>query len=149
MTVTLFGHKDTPETIKPVLKSTITSFITDYNADLFYVGNNGSFDKMTADILFRLSAQYPHIRFYIVLAYLNDAKTIFPDHTIYPEGLETVPKRLAIVKRNLWMIDKADTIITYVSNTATNSFSLMEYAQNHKKPIINLYQKPKRPYPFG
>ena len=79
--------------------------------------------------------------FFIVLAYLNDTKTSFPDHTIYPEGLETVPKRLAIIKRNLWMIDKADIVITYVSGTATNSSNLMEYAKNRQKTIINLYRK--------
>jgi len=138
MTVTLFGHKNTPDTLKQTIRSVVEELILNRNADLFYIGNNGAFDRMAADVLLSLSKKYTHIKFFIVIAYLNDTKISFSEHTIYPEGLETVPKHLAILKRNYWMINKADTVITYVTNTFTNSYKLMTYAQNHGKRIINL-----------
>ena len=145
MTVTLFGHRDTPENIKPTLKNTLSLLISGHDADLFYVGNNGSFDRMSADVLSDLSKQYPHIKFFIVSAYLNNKKTAFPDLTIYPEGLETTPRRYAIIKRNKWMINRSDTIVTYANNTITNFFRLMTYATTRGKTIINLATKKDYP----
>ncbi|MEE1280074.1 MAG: hypothetical protein UHH95_04500 [Oscillospiraceae bacterium] len=34
--------------------------------------------------------------------------------TIYPDGLEGVPPNYAISRRNMWMIDNADYVVTYV-----------------------------------
>ena len=46
MTVTFFGHRNTPAYVKPLLKKVLTELIENHGADMFYVGNEGNFDGM-------------------------------------------------------------------------------------------------------
>ena len=55
MTCTFFGHRDTPTTIEPLLKETLTDLIKNKGVDLFYVGNQGKFDAMARKVLSKLS----------------------------------------------------------------------------------------------
>lgn len=89
MTCTFFGHSDTPAEIRGILKETVINLIENQGADLFYVGNHGSFDRIAGSVLKELSSIYPHIRYYVVLAYLptSDYKDI---PTLFPEGIENV-----------------------------------------------------------
>ena len=59
------------------------------------------------------------------------------DSVIYPP-LEKVPPRAAIVKRNEWMIEKADLIIAYVKQTYGGAYKALQYAHKRKKMMINL-----------
>lgn len=60
------------------------------------------------------------------------------DGTIYPD-LEYVPKRLAIVKRNEWMIDKAAFLIAYVEHDRGGAYRTLKYAKKKKHiKVINL-----------
>lgn len=103
MTCTFFGHRDAPQKIEPILKSTIIDLIEKNNVDLFYVGNQGQFDSMVFRILKELSRQYK-IDYYVSLAYIPCTKDSFSnadfEHTVIPNGIETVPKRFAINYRN-------------------------------------------------
>ena len=101
MTATFFGHKDTPKEIEPTLRSTLIDLIENKNVTVFYVGNNGKFDTMVRRQLEDLSHTYP-ITYSVVLAYLPTKKNEYDDFTdtIYPEGIETIPKRFAISYRN-------------------------------------------------
>ena len=38
------------------------------------------------------------------------------DASIYPEGLEDVPKRFAVSRRNMWMARNCDMAITYIEH---------------------------------
>lgn len=138
-TVTFFGHKDTPKETEPTLKSTLIDLIENKNADVFYVGNNGNFDSMVRGQLKELSDIYP-IKYNVVLAYLPDGKNAYNDmsDTIYPEGLETVPKRFAISWRNKWMIKQADVVITYVTHSFGGAAQFKEQAQKQGKTVIEL-----------
>ncbi len=138
-TVTFFGHKDTPKETEPTLKSTLIDLIENKSADVFYVGNNGNFDSMVRGQLKKLSDIYP-IKYNVVLAYLPDGKNAYNDmtDTIYPEGLETVPKRFAISWRNKWMIKQADVVITYVTHSFGGAAQFKEQAQKQGKTVIEL-----------
>ena len=59
------------------------------------------------------------IRYAVVLAYPPKKEVSVADdsHTLYPEGLETVPQRYAIIKRNLWMLEHSTHVMTYVRRT--------------------------------
>ena len=59
-----------------------------------------------------LSMRFSHIKYYVVLA--KPEHDLLPERTIYPEGIELVPPKFRIDYRNKWMLDKADTVITYV-----------------------------------
>ena len=68
--------------------------------------------------------------------------------SFYPPGMERVPKRLAIVRANRYMIEHSDYLIAYVWHPASNARELLEYAQkleSHGKiHIENLADKTKR-----
>lgn len=50
------------------------------------------------------------------------------DGTFYPEGMENVPRKVAIVRANQYMIRNADTVICYVKHFG-NTRALLEQAQ--------------------
>ena len=139
MTVTFFGHKDTPKEIKPTLRTTLVDLIENHGATEFYVGNNGNFDTMVRRQLENLSQTYP-ITYNVVLAYLPTKKNEYEDHsnTILPEGIETVPKRFAISYRNKWMIDQSDVVVTYVTHTYGGAWQFKAMAERQGKMVIEL-----------
>ena len=139
MVCTFFGHKDTPKEIEPTLRSTLIDLIENRNVTVFYVGNNGNFDTMVRRQLEALSQTYP-ITYSIVLAYLPTEKNKCDNlrNTIYPEGLETVPKRFAISWRNKWMIQQSDIVVTYVTHTYGGAWQFKTVAEQMRKRVIEL-----------
>ena len=55
------------------------------------------------------------------------------DTLFYPPDLETVPKRLAIVRANRYMVERSDFLIAYVRHPASNARELLEYAGTGKR----------------
>lgn len=139
MVCTFFGHKDTPKEIEPTLRSTLIDLIENKNVNAFYVGNNGNFDTVVRHQLEDLSHLYP-ITYSVVLAYLPTAKNKYDDssNTIYPEGLETVPKRFAISWRNKWMIQQSDVVVTYVTHNFGGAWQFERISEKQNKTIIHL-----------
>ena len=139
MTVTFFGHRDAPTEIRETLKQVIIDLIENHNATTFYVGNNGSFDLMVHSILNESAILYP-IKYNIVLAYLPTTKTddILLDNTIYPEGLEAVPKRFAISKRNEWMLKQSDSVVAYITHPSSGAWEWVKRAEKMAKDIISI-----------
>ena len=139
MTVTFFGHKDTPKEIEPTLRATLIDLIENKNVTVFYVGNNGNFDTMVRRQLEDLSHTYP-ITYSVVLAYLPTKKSEYDDYTntILPEGIETVPKRFAISYRNKWMVEQADIVVTYVTHSFGGAAQFKELAERQGKTVIEL-----------
>lgn len=139
MVCTFFGHKDTPKEIEPTLRSTLIDLIENKNVNAFYVGNNGNFDTMVRHQLEDLSKTYP-ITYSVVLAYLPTEKNKYDNltDTIYPEGLETVPKRFAISWRNKWMIQQADIIVTYVTHSFGGAVQFKELAERQNKNVVEI-----------
>ena len=139
MVCTFFGHKDTPKEIEPTLRSTLIDLIENKNVNVFFVGNNGNFDTMVRRQLEDLSHVYP-ITYNVVLAYLPTEKNKYDDltHTIYPEGLETVPRRFAISWRNKWMIQQSDIVVTYVTHSFGGAAQFKEMAVRQGKIVIEL-----------
>ena len=139
MTVTFFGHKDTPKNIEPTLRMTLVDLIENHGATEFYVGNNGNFDTMVHRQLENLSQTYP-ITYNVVLAYLPVKKSEYDDftNTLLPEGIETIPKRFAISYRNKWMIQQADVVVTYVTHSFGGAAQFKAMAERQGKTVIEL-----------
>ena len=101
-----FGHRDTPENIKPKLTEAITKLSDEIGISHFYVCKQGDFESLVISILKELAVSNPKIRYSIVLAYLPaEHSAVCDENTLYPEGMESVPKRFCIARRNDWMID--------------------------------------------
>ncbi|MBQ8255154.1 MAG: hypothetical protein IJY94_06605 [Clostridia bacterium] len=141
MICTFFGHRDAPTEICDKLQAVLVDLIENHGADTFYVGNNGNFDAMVRNTLAKLKPVYPHIEFTVVLAYLPTKKECEADYeTIYPEGLEDTPPKFAISKRNEWLVENSDTVITYVNRSWGGAWQSQKLAEKRGKTVINLIQ---------
>lgn len=138
MICAFFGHHDCPDSIKPRLFEAIKKQI-EQGTRCFYVGNHGKFDTMVLSCLRMLKSDYAGIRYAVVLAYLpTDPNAYLPDETIFPEGIESVPKRFAIDFRNRWMANRSDTVISYISRSWGGAAKYVKKARNRGATIINL-----------
>lgn len=137
---TFFGHRDSSASIRPVLRQTILSLIHDHGVTTFYVGHHGAFDRMAAGILQELSGDHPRIRYSIVLAYLPAASAVEAgwQNTLFPEGIERVPKRFAISWRNRWMLRNSDYVITHVQHPFGGAAQFEQLALRQGKTVIRL-----------
>ena len=138
-TCTFFGHRDCPEWVRPKLRETITELILQKGADVFYVGNQGAFDRMVRGVLRELTKTFPHIRYAVVLAYMpnENGKEDYAD-TILPEGIETIHRRYAISHRNRWLVQNCDIVICYVTRSFGGAAQFVELSRRQYKTIINL-----------
>ena len=144
MVCTFFGHRDILEDIKPALKQTIIDLIKNNSVDTFYVGDKGDFDRIVRKTLKEISAKYPQIEYAVIPAYMP-GKNYGEDTSDYlcPYVFEKIPPRFAIVKRNNWMLKKADFVITYVTHNIGGAAQFKEHAERTGKTVINLYKKQK------
>ena len=138
MICTFFGHRDTPDSAKSILYDTVLKLMTERNVTEFYVGNHGNFDRLALSVLKELCPKYPHIKYYVVYAYLPQKSNEDHLHTIFPEGIENTPKRFAIDFRNRWMLKRADIVVTYVQRSVGNSAELAKAARKKGKEVINI-----------
>ena len=139
MVGTFFGHRDALPEIKAHLREILLDLIERQGVRQFYVGNQGNFDAMARSLLAELEQSHG-IRYEIVLAYLprENATLYDSDHTLLPEGIETVPPRFAIEYRNKWMIDHSDIVVTYVTRSFGGAAKFRDLAKKKGKTVIDL-----------
>ncbi len=139
MICTFFGHRDAPDTVRPLLREVLTDLIERQHVTSFYVGNQGRFDAMVRSLLASI-AQTHQIEFDVVLAYYpNKPDPLFEAFdTLLPEGIETVPRRFAIDYRNKWMLEQSDFVVTYVTHSFGGAAKFKELAEKKNKVVIEL-----------
>ncbi len=137
---TFFGHRECPESVRPILRKTLVNLIANHNVDTFYVGNQGRFDAYVRSTLKELAENFPHIRYAVVLAYLPQKQNEYEDFsdTILPEGIESVHPRFAISWRNNWMLRQTDFVVTYITRTWGGAYQYAQKATKQGKTVINL-----------
>lgn len=136
------GHRDTPESIRAAMDEAIERHIIEYGVTEFFVGHYGHLDRMAQAALVRAKARHPDIFVRLLIPYHPAERPITApdgfDGTFYPPGMERVPRRLAILRANQYMIDSCDYLIAYVWHAASNARELLEYAKKKGIIIINL-----------
>lgn len=147
MVAALFGHSDTPSFVGKHLEQEVIHLIEENKNILFLVGTQGKFDKMAIALLKKLSLQYPKMKYYIVLAYLPVNKENNPfegQPTMFPEGIENVPKKFAICYRNNYMVKVCDCVLCYIARDRGGAVRYVEKAKRQGKTIINLFNAAPR-----
>ena len=136
------GHREASEEIFPELAEAVERHIVDYGVTEFIVGNYGGFDRMAARAVISAKALYPGITLLLLLSYHPAERPIETppgfDGTFYPPGMESVPRRYAIVRANRYMIDHVDYLIAYAWHPGSNARNLVDYAQKKAIPFLNL-----------
>ncbi len=140
---TFFGHRDCPETIKPKIRTAVINLIENHGVTMFYVGNQGNFDRMVRSVLKEVTTAYPEVGYAVVLAYMPSAKKSADDFsdTLLPDGIEKVPKRFAISWRNKWMVEHADYVVTYVTRLFGGAAQFSALAKSKGKIIYDIKGK--------
>lgn len=137
MIVTFFGHSKIGdlEEVRQWLERTAKDLVL-RGADRFYLGGYGDFDLLAASVLYKLSKGNPSLQVLLVLPYLKqETNGDSYDGSVYPP-LERVPKRLAIIKRNEWMVEQADVVVAYVLHDWGGASKMLRYALRKQKQIV-------------
>ena len=146
MVATFCGHRQlfNQEAVSKWLDIILPSLI-EGGATTFYLGGYGTFDQLAAASVKRQKAVYPTIEAILVLPYLNrnvDASDY--DRTTYPP-LEKVPPRFAIVKRNQWMVEQADVVISAVTHDWGGAAKTLHHARQKGKVIFQYPLRDEEP----
>lgn len=144
MKITFCGHREIlgDENLSARMEQCLRIQLSAGGTDFFF-GGYGAFQVLAYHKVSVLQKQYPFVHTALVLPYLTENRKCFGncqsgyDEIIYPP-LEAVPKRLAILKRDEWLVEQCDLIIAYVSHEWGGAARMLEYARRKKKHIISL-----------
>lgn len=127
----LFGHRDAPTSIQQKIEEAVEHHYLEHGVGHFVVGGYGSFDRMAAGAVKAVKQRHSDICLSLLLPYHPAERPVETppgfDGTLYPEGMENVPRKFAIVRANQYMVKNADTIICYVKHFG-NTRVLLEQA---------------------
>ena len=127
------GHREASEEILPALMEAVERHIVHYGVTEFIVGHYGGFDRMAAKAVLLAKTRHREITLTMLIPYHpSERPVILPsgfDNTFYPPGMENVPRKLAIVRANRYMIEKTHYLIAYAWHPASNAWELVAYAQ--------------------
>ena len=80
---------------------------------------------------------YPEVKLTLLLPYHPAERPISTpdgfDSTFYPPGMESIPRKIAIVRANRYVVDHVDYLIAYAWHPASNARELVEYARRREK----------------
>ena len=138
MICTFFGHRDAPSSLFEEIKKAILKELKGRDCE-FWVGNNGAFDYMVQMALWELKNSGYNIKIKVVLSHICErAISEKQELTVFPEELACVPKRLAILKRNDYLIKSSSVAIVYERYNASNTHKQVIKAQKRGLRIIKL-----------
>lgn len=130
------GHREASTELLPALAEAVEKHITEYGVTEFIVGNYGGFDRISARAVIEAKKRHPGIVLSMLIPYHPAERPIeLPpgfDNSFYPPGMESVPRRLAIVRANRYMVTHVDYLIAYVWHPASNARNLVEYAEKSR-----------------
>lgn len=131
------GHRDAPDAMLSDLSAEIERHIIECDVTDFVVGGYGRFDALAAQCVKSAKKRHPKVTLTLLLPYHPyDCPIPTPpgfDGTFYPPGMETVPKRVAIIRANRYMADHSEYLIAYAQHPASNARDLVEYARKRER----------------
>ena len=97
---------------------------------------------MVRKTLKSLKSSYSYIHYAVILAYMPQSRTkeSYNDYsdTIFPEEFEKILPKYAIVKRNNWMLNRSDYVVSYITHTWGGAAQFKRLAEKKGKTVINL-----------
>ncbi len=128
------GHRDAPDELRPLLAVAVERRITQYGVTEFIVGHYGRFDAMAASAVRAAKQRHPEISLVLLLPYYPfPCDTDGFDATFYPPDMERIPKPLAIVRANEYVIRSADCLICYDRGQIGKTRDFTELARQREK----------------
>lgn len=141
------GHREAPEEIYPSLYAAVEAHIIRYGVTEFIVGRYGCFDRLAAKAVKTAKQNHPEVELTLLLPY-HPAERPIPvpdgfDSTYYPPGMESVPRKVAIVRANRYVVNHTNFLIAYAWHPASNAKDPLEYARKREgKGLIQVTALP-------
>ena len=126
------GHREAPESIYERLFQAVEHHITEYGVTDFVVGGYGIFDRLAARAVIEAKQHHSDVTLTLLMPYYRTDAEPLPDGfdgSLFPDGLETVPKRAAILRANQYMIHHCDYLIVYDAGHIGNTRKLVADAR--------------------
>ena len=127
------GHQEASDELLPALQRAVEQHIEEYGVTEFIVGGYGGFDRLATVALIVAKQKHPEIILLRLTPYHpTERPVVLPesfDGIYYPEGMEKVPRRLAIVRANKYVIDRVSYLLMYVRHSGSNASNIFLYAQ--------------------
>ena len=141
------GHREAGEEIYDELRTTVEQHIVEFGVTEFIVGHYGGFDRLAARAVIEAKKTHPEVTLTLLLPYHPAERPMAApegfDGTFYPPDMERVPRRVAIVRANRYMVDHVDYLIAYAWHPGSNARELVRYAQEntsvHVKCVRRMY----------
>ena len=95
------GHRDAPESIYNRLLQAVERHISEYSVTDFVVGRYGNFDHLAARAVIEAKQRHSDVMLTLLMSYYHAGAEPLPDGfdgSLFPDSLETVPKRAAILR---------------------------------------------------
>lgn len=126
------GHRDAPESVYARLQAAVERHITEYGVTDFVVGRYGNFDHLAARAVIEAKQRHPEVTLTLLLPYYRARTEPLPDGfdgSLFPDGLEAVPKRAAILRANRYMLHHCEYMIVYDAGRIGNTRKLVSVAR--------------------
>ncbi len=140
-----FGHREVYKNVEGALSDIVEKLITEQNITEFWVGGLGEFDGKFASAVRAKKKQYPDVQLILIKPYfsgeLNTNKEYYEyayDDIIIPDAVAGVHYKSAITKRNRWMVDNCDVLVTFVYRDFGGAYDAKKYAVKSGKTVIEL-----------
>ena len=101
------GHREVSEEIYPALYAAVERHIVEYGVTEFIVGHYGGSDRLAMSAVKEPKCFYPEVKLTLLLPYHPAERPVSTpdgfDSTFYPPGMESVPRKIAIVRANRYV----------------------------------------------
>jgi uncharacterized phage-like protein YoqJ len=119
--------------------------IVENGVDTFLVGGHGRFDSIATSVVNKIKKTFPNVKLILVRPYLtndlnrnrNYYNSVY-DEIIIPSSLAEIHYRAAIPKRNQWMVDESQYVITFLRNNFGGAYEAVQYAKRQYKSIVKI-----------
>ncbi len=144
MVVVFFGHANFigSPSIEEKIHSYLKEIIRQEYAE-FYFGGYGGFDTFAFSCVKKFQQVNQKVKTFFITPYITESYqrnhllelSKQYDGVLYPP-LEHVPYKWAISRRNQWMIEQADIVITYMRHKYGGAWQAYRSAQKRKRSFI-------------
>lgn len=106
----------------------------------FFIGHREASEEIYADLrvaVIEAKERHPEVTLTMLLPYYPTECPITAsegfDSIYYPPGMESVPRRAAIVKANRYMVNHVDYLIAYTWHPESTARDLIDYARTKEE----------------
>lgn len=139
---TFFGQKEinNEEELLHKLYEVIFDLIETKDINVFYVAYRKGFDELVKTALRNVKKVYPNMQYSIV--YTRKAFERYYDDYYFdaylPDELENITSRHAVDKRDRWLLNESNYVVTYINHCHGRAAMFSIIADRQGKHIIKL-----------